>query len=121
MLAKNLIITCAGALALGGSALQTFADAWDPGDDTGAGASPITVTETLQEHGPHTTTSQSDVADWFSISLTAGILYHFESTGDDDMEAFLYSDADGITQVAYNDDINDVNLNLPKVTQINLN
>jgi hypothetical protein len=105
MLAKKLLITWAGALILWISASQTFAlDAWDPGDDTGTGATPITVSETLQEHGPHTTTSQSDIADWFSVSLTAGILYHFESTGDDDMEAFLYSDAEGVTQVAYNDD-----------------
>src|SRR5690348_3610773 len=62
-----------------------MADAWDPGDDTGAGATALTPTTTFQSHGPHTL-SPTDTADWYQFNAIAGYTYTFNTiggTGDD--------------------------------------
>lgn len=91
-----LIITAAGSA-------NALADQWDPADDTGAGATALTVTESLQVHEPHTTSNSVDDADWFSFHLEAGKRYQFESTGDSDTYGDLYLDALGDTEAVYED------------------
>jgi len=86
--------------------LAAAADAWDPGDDTGAGATALTgLTTTETTHGPHTL-SATDPADWFMIRLTNNINYNFNSVGGSgDDFAELYTDpADPNSLVNYDDD-----------------
>ena len=52
-------------------------DPWDNGDDTGAGATPLSISTNWASHGPHTLTSGVDNADWFSFDLEAGKRYRF--------------------------------------------
>ena len=80
-----------------------MADSWDPADDTGAGATVLTVTEDLQIHGSHTTSNSVDDADWFRFYLEAGTRYQFESVGTSDTYAYLYFDSLGNTKVAFQD------------------
>lgn len=91
-----LIITISCSVA-------SMADSWDPADDTGAGATSLPITESLQAHGPHTTTNLVDDADWFSFHLEAGKRYRFESVGSSDTHGNLYSDSLGNTEVLYED------------------
>lgn len=81
------------------------ADAWDPGNDAGAGAillSPITATEA--SHGPHTL-SGTDPVDWFKANLAAGSTYNFNSIGGSgDVYAELFRDAAGTQRVLADDD-----------------
>jgi len=79
------------------------------GDDTGATATPLaTITTNTQTYGPDTLNTD-DVADWFSVDLEAGKRYRFESTilsntPGLDIDAYLYSDSGGSSEVAYNED-----------------
>jgi hypothetical protein len=82
-------------------------DQWDPGDDTGSGATVLTPTVTEQMHGPHTL-STNDLSDWFHIAMVAGSTYQFETSvaapAEQDTRGKLYSDASGTAQVAIDDD-----------------
>ena len=79
-------------------------DAWDPGDNTGSGATALTPTTTEQSHGPHTL-SNSDSYDWFKAYLSSGSQYNFNTVGGSgDNYGELFSDAAGNSRVAYNDD-----------------
>ena len=52
-------------------------DAWDPGDNGSAGATPLPAfLTTYTNHGPHTL-SQADTNDWFSFAVTTGRQYQF--------------------------------------------
>jgi hypothetical protein len=90
-------------LATIASTSNSQADQWDPEDDTGADATVLTVTESLQVHGPHTTSNSVDDADWFSFHLEAGKRYRFESTGGSDTYGNLYLDSLGTTDAVYED------------------
>jgi hypothetical protein len=79
--------------------IDTFSDAQDNGDDTGAGATVLVISTNEMTHGLHTLAT-NDLADWFSVDLVAGKYYRFESTGSGDVDAVLYSDTNGIVQVA---------------------
>jgi subtilisin family serine protease len=80
-------------------------DAWDPGDNGGAGATDLgfpPVVETA--HGGHTL-SAADTADWYKVRLTNSITYNFNSRGGSgDLFAELFSDSAGTTRVALDDD-----------------
>jgi len=80
-------------------------DAWDPGDNTGAGASNLGAPNaTDQTHGPHTL-SAGDYYDWYAVYLTSGLKYNFNTvggTGDDYAE--LFSDTAGNNLLATDDD-----------------
>jgi Zn-dependent metalloprotease len=79
-------------------------DTWDPGDNTGAGATVLTLSTSEQQHGPHSLSS-SDTYDWFAIYLQAGQTNIFHTQGSSgDNYGELYSDSAGLTRVAYNDD-----------------
>ncbi|OQW96356.1 MAG: hypothetical protein BWK77_05105, partial [Verrucomicrobia bacterium A1] len=80
-------------------------DGWDPGDDTGSGATVLPApTSAEQSHGVHTL-STSDRYDWLRVNLSAGVTYNFNSVGGSgDLYAELYSDSAGTTRVAYDDD-----------------
>jgi len=80
-------------------------DAWDPGDDTGAGASNLgTPTIGGQTHGPHKL-SVGDVYDWFVVNLVAGHHYNFNTSGGaGDDYAALFGDAEGANLLAEDDD-----------------
>jgi len=80
-------------------------DVWDPGDDTGAGATVLPVpTSVVQAHGPHVLDSV-DYYDWFAVDLTGGKTYNFNSVGGSgDSYAELFSDSSGTTRVAADDD-----------------
>jgi len=80
-------------------------DAWDPADDTGTTATALSAPiPMIQTHGPHMLSS-SDLADWYSIRLSAGSSNMFSTpggTGDNYGE--LFTDPHGVTRVAFNDD-----------------
>jgi N-acetylmuramoyl-L-alanine amidase len=80
-------------------------DAWDPGDDTGYGATQLNnPTGTQQSHGTHTLSS-NDRYDWFKLYLIGGNQYQLDSiggSGDDYGE--LFTDPGGTNRVAYDDD-----------------
>jgi subtilisin family serine protease len=80
-------------------------DPWDPGDDTGFGATVLNTPGTdEQTHGTHSL-SPSDHYDWFAVDLAADAGYNFNSNGGTgDTLAELYSDREGTTRVAYDDD-----------------
>lgn len=80
-------------------------DAWDPVDNTGAGATELaTPTAIEQMHGSHSLTS-ADTYDWFKVFLNAGVAYNFNSIGGTgDTYGELYSDSSGSTRVALDDD-----------------
>jgi hypothetical protein len=82
---------------------NTIADAWDNGDDTGAGATSLSISTNWASHGPHTLTSGVDNADWFSFDLEAGKRYRFESTGSTDTDGNLFFDSAGSIEVDYQD------------------
>ena len=69
-----------------------MADAYDPGDDTAAGGTPLTPTDVEQTHGPHTL-SATDSQDFFRIEMTSGTKYVFESTGGGGLLGELFSSA----------------------------
>jgi len=73
-------------------------DAWDPGDDTSAGATDLgEPTMSGVSHGPHTLAG-TDAADWFSADLAASVPFLVESTGA--VRADAFSDAAGTQLVA---------------------
>jgi len=87
------------ALALAGPARP---DAWDPGDNSGAGGTVITPTTSSQTHGPHTMDGSTDTDDWFIIPMVAGRTYHVDTVGGVGFDyGFLYADSFGFTEVAY--------------------
>ena len=81
------------------------ADAWDPGDDTGSGATLLGVLTTNESaHGPHSL-SGTDSADWFAVELVAGNTYNFNAIGGSgDTYADLYRDMSGTLSLASDDD-----------------
>lgn len=84
--------------SLGQETTPAGPDAWDPGDDTSAGATQLgTPTEAGTSHGPHRLHG-SDAADWFAFDLEAGVPYRFESDGA--VRADLFADAAGTQTVA---------------------
>jgi hypothetical protein len=84
------------------SAVVVLGDNWDNGDDTGAGATPLTISTNLMTHGPHTVSNSiADPADWFSFYLEAGKRYRIESTGLSDTTGNLYFDSAGSSEVDY--------------------
>ena len=79
------------------------ADAWDPGDDTAAGGTWLYPDATRRAHGPHTL-SATDTADWYRITMTAGVTYRFDTLGGTgDAVGELYRSDDSVL-VASNDD-----------------
>jgi hypothetical protein len=78
-------------------------DSYDPGDDTPAGATPLDVSFAEGKHGPHSL-SKTDTADWFAFDFVAGVRYRIFSTGQDDVDATLYSGAAATTVVASDKD-----------------
>lgn len=86
------------------------ADDWDPSDDTSSNATLLVLSEEIQTHGPHTL-SVADTADWFKFSLQAGCTYRFESTGNADTRAYLYSANDTTNAINDSDDSSDTNFN----------
>ena len=90
-------------------------DAWDYTDDKGSGATLLEPTETEQPHGPHVLGREYyDDNDWYKIDMVVGTQYHFRSEivtvrdlknnrTDNDVYAELYSDSDGTTLVAEDD------------------
>ena len=80
-------------------------DAWDPADDTGTTATALSAPiPMIQTHGPHMLSS-SDLADWYSIRLSAGSSNMFSTpggTGDNYGE--LFTDPHGVTRGAFNED-----------------
>ena len=79
-------------------------DEWDPADDSGSSATVLSpIDETVREHGPHAL-NDTDTNDWFEVVLVAGQTYRFESIGDSDTEAYLYSDSAGTIEEAHSDD-----------------
>ncbi|MEK7477134.1 MAG: IPT/TIG domain-containing protein, partial [Candidatus Coatesbacteria bacterium] len=105
--ARDVVVTtCGGPVTLvGGFTYVGSGDAWDPVDDAGATGTIITPTLVTQAHGPHTITTTTDCEDWYRIDMTAGRLYHFDTEGGSgDDAAWLYSDAGGTVQVAWDDD-----------------
>jgi len=79
-------------------------DAWDPTDDTASNGTQIISTTLSQSHGPHTL-SNTDLADWFRVNMTAGYTYYFDTIGGmGDNYGELYSDSAGTNKVASDDD-----------------
>jgi hypothetical protein len=74
-------------------------DSFDPADDVIGGATFLDAGFAGRSHGPHSL-SKADTADWFAFDLAAGVRYRFFSTGSDDVDAKLYSDANGTVVVA---------------------
>ncbi len=98
---KNLMYMLAGMLfGLSGDAIS---DEWDSGDDTGAGATTLSISTNWATHGPHTLTNSVDTQDWFSFDLEAGKRYRLEATGGSDTEAMLFFDSSGSSEVDYQD------------------
>ncbi len=60
--------------------IPALPDAWDPGDDVDTGGTVITPTTVTQSHGPHRM-FDADCTDWFSVPMTAGAAYHFDTIG----------------------------------------
>lgn len=79
------------------------ADSYEP-DDTAATYHAITVTSVpqSQNHTIHTTSDQ----DWYRFYGTAGRIYNFWSTGNTDVDIYLYQD-DGTTLIDYDYDDGD--------------
>ena len=84
-------------------------DEWDPGDDLGSGATLLTPTATVQTTARHTL-SETDLYDFFRISMEAGRTYVLESTGPSAIYGELYSSTSTNSEyrVAYDDDGGDV-------------
>ncbi len=80
-----------------------YPDAWDPSDDTPAGATVLAVAATPTTHGPHGLNAD-DVYDLFCIDMTTGRSYVFESMGGSDTYGELYSSSSLGTRVAYDND-----------------
>lgn len=80
-------------------------DAWDPVDDDGDTATVLTAPAAFaRTHGAHTL-DDDDNYDWFAVSLTSGNRYAFEGvSGSGDAYGELYSDSEGTTLVASDDD-----------------
>ena len=80
-------------------------DAWDPGDDTGGGATPLAgARPDEQEHGPHTL-SATDPQDWYRVALTGATAYVLHAAGGSgDTFGELFTDSAGFNRVAYDDD-----------------
>ena len=80
-------------------------DAWDPTDDTPAGATPLLVPQggLVAVHTNHTL-NVLDPYDWFQVEMTAGCDYVFESTGTSDTYVEVYSANDLENRVDYDDD-----------------
>ena len=90
--------------ACGVGAGSSSGDGWDPGDNNGLGATALTLSTSVQSHGPHSL-SGSDQYDWFKFYLQSGQSYVFHTQGSSgDNYGELYSDSSGATRVAYNDD-----------------
>src|SRR5262245_44180957 len=98
------VLVSATVLAAAAAALALSPDSFDPGDDTGTGATLLgTPAATEATHGPHTLTD-TDTADWFAFDLEAGVTYTFFSTGSDDTVATLYGDSADSDEIAISDD-----------------
>ena len=78
-------------------------DAYDPDDDTAAGGTLITPSDTLSTHDGHTLSS-TDKYDFFKVYLTAGYKYVFETTGSMDTYGDLFDSTTLANNVACNDD-----------------
>jgi Zn-dependent metalloprotease len=91
--------------AVGVGSGSSSGDAWDPGDNTGEGATElVTPTSLEQSHGPHTL-SASDSYDWYEVYLSAGVRYNFNTIGGNgDNYGELYRDATTNNRVAFDDD-----------------
>lgn len=81
-------------------------DRWDPTDDSPRGATELVKPEVAERiHGPHTVGTMGDPNDWFRIYLKAGFTHVFHTAGGTgDNYGELYSDPNGVRQVASNDD-----------------
>ncbi len=90
--------------AVGVTESSSSGDAWDPGDNSGAGATLLSMSATEQQHGPHSL-SATDTYDWFACYLQSGQSYVFHTQGSSgDNYGELYSDSAGYNRIAYNDD-----------------
>ncbi len=79
------------------------ADAWDPADDAGSGATALTVGTNEASHGPHTL-SGTDLHDWFAIPMQQGATYDLNAIGGSgDTYAELFADR-AATQLLISDD-----------------
>ena len=84
--------------SLGSQPVPTSKDAWDPGDDTSAGATLLgSPTQSGTTQSRHTLVTD-DAADWFAAELEAQIPYVFAADGQ--VRADLFADAAGTQAVA---------------------
>jgi len=89
MYCKSLHVSICFSLGL---ALVVYAvDDWDPMDDSRTNGTVLTMGDAAKFHGLHALDWSDDV-DWFRINLSSGVVYRFESKGDADIYASLYSD-----------------------------
>ncbi|MEE9369726.1 MAG: PPC domain-containing protein [Pontiella sp.] len=77
-------------------------DAWDPADDTGAGAILRPFDEFVHNEGLHSLV-ETDANDWYKFSLNAGNTYRLKSVGKWNIFSFMYSDIAGTTLVDSDD------------------
>ena len=80
-------------------------DAWDPTDDTPAGATLLVMSQggAAAVHAKHTL-NVLDPYDWFQVEMTPGSDYVFESTGRSDTYVEVYSADDLENRIDYDDD-----------------
>ena len=78
-------------------------DAYDPGDDTPGGGTPLVPSDSLATHGGHTL-SATDNYDFFKVNLSAGYKYVFETTGSMDTYGDLFDSTTLANSVICNDD-----------------
>ena len=80
-------------------------DAWDPVDDTGAGATSV-GTSTDGRTETHEL-DRNDAADWFRIELLQGETWAFSTEGDGDTVGAVFAEPGGLTALAEGDDQED--------------
>ena len=83
-------------------------DGWDPADDTGGTTAQRTLGDVKGMEPDHILT-EMDAADWFRFSLTAGNTYRFQSAGNWNLFASLFSDAGGTSLIASDDNSGTMN------------
>jgi hypothetical protein len=63
--------TCSYTLQYSCTAERPLGDPWDRYDGFGVTRSSLSITTTVQFHGPHTLSADCDTADWFSVYLSS--------------------------------------------------
>lgn len=86
-----------------GSLPEPVLDAFDPQDDTPAGASALSAPEPFEQILSQRTLSLGDLVDWYTVQVEAGVTYEFWSTGLSDTVAALFAE-DSSTELLQDDD-----------------